>query len=171
MKILNILNALNFYERRSNCLKKQVAAILYDNLWNIASVGYNRMVLAKGDKTCEHCCLRMQISECPALHAEIDCITKIGIQEIKRRGIKIMAVSYSPCPDCCKAIMNAGIEILLVKEPRLKDCGIQNHIDHSVRNYDQLAEALMPGIKYIRLWEGPRDTEIFTQAEYLKEAK
>lgn len=148
MRKHEIYETLKNLEKHSDCDKRGVAAILVDGLGTIAKIGYNHKVLsALSDLECIKCEEQCDSFICPAIHAEIDCLNKISKDEIALRNLTTMYVSYSPCPECCKAILAAGIKTIFVKEPRLKP------VPGAGMNYDELSEKLLEGVKYIRMWE------------------
>lgn len=170
MKKSEILNILNYIENGSNCTKRHVAACLVDNLNHVQLVGYNNICLPLGNHICKTCKSGIEVKMCPAIHAEIDCLNKISRDEIIMRGLTTMFVSYSPCPECCKAIRVAGIKRVIVKEPRLKPVDPITADIYSVNYFDELSQKLLDGIEYIRLWETPSNWEYFTKACWEREA-
>lgn len=148
-----ILITLKNLENKSNCDKRGVGAVLVDSLGYIVCTGYNHIAFDSMKEECHRCTHNGTPILCPAIHAEIDCLTRTSDVEIKTRQATTMYVSYSPCPDCCKAIREAGVKTVVVKEPRTSHIWLDEYM-----TYDQLSEKLLSGINYIRLWELPNDT-------------
>lgn len=149
MNKAEILKLLSNVEKGSTCKKRQVAAILILN-GEVKCVGVNHAIQSsKG--VCYACATKFSgLKEvCPAIHAEIDCLLKAGEQA---NGGTLL-VSYSPCPDCCRAIIKAGIRHVIVKDLRYKPVIEQFWYLYEVENYDELAEAMLKdaAIKYTRL--------------------
>ncbi len=90
---------------RSSCDRAQVAAMLTDNtMHRIFSYGYNGNV-AGGANACDS----DEVGNCGCIHAEINVL-------IKPRpivtGPLVMLSTDSPCRNCAKAIINAGVTSL-----------------------------------------------------------
>lgn len=140
MKIIEIKQTLKNLEQNSNCIKRKVAAFILGKpeIWGCNKIHQQAHYIAS-----QNCLLCMQCTNsdvrrannitCMALHAEIDCLTKLGINSLYR----ILCVSYTPCIECCKAIISTGIEQVIIAEPSkhhekiknlLRNCGI-NVID------------------------------------------
>lgn len=166
MKKSEILKYLNNAEGYSTCAKRKVGAVLLDNN-NRVTFGANGPINSFNKKSKQICklCSECSISKelCPAIHAEIACITGLNrVPELSLYGVKTLLVSYSPCPECCKAIARVGINQVVVKEPRVKKPDLSIRILHQIETYDDLAEELLKSVdvKYIRLWECDEDCEV-----------
>ncbi len=107
-------------EKRSNCIKRKVGAVIVkDN--NYISSGYNGT--PRGTKNCyEGGCPRCNsftksganYDECLCVHAEINAIEQSNKSE---RRDATMYVSLAPCLGCAKTIVNSGIkEIVYYRE-------------------------------------------------------
>lgn len=101
--------------RRSNCMKRQVAAVVVKDR-RIVSTGYNGT--PRGAKNCnEGGCPRCNglatagsaLDECLCNHAEENAVAQAAYHGIAIRGATIYC-TYSPCLRCTKLIINAGIE-------------------------------------------------------------
>lgn len=54
---------------------------------------------------------------CPAIHAEKNCILSASLNGIKTKGAKMyLNTKITPCSQCLGAIINAGIEEVIIKE-------------------------------------------------------
>lgn len=158
MKKSEILNLLYKIEKLSECKKRRVGAVLITN--KTIYTGFNHPIQSsKG--VCYACSTKQQsIKElCPAIHAEIDCLLKAG----KDAEGSTLVVSYSPCPDCCRAIIKAGVTHVIVASCRKKPVIEQFWYLYEADTYDKLAEIMLndSAIKYTRLNEiALNDTEV-----------
>jgi dCMP deaminase len=110
------LNIAREVARRSNCIKRQIGAIIVvDN--SIVSTGYNGTPRGVPD-CCDGGCARCANKEiqsgtnldiCWCSHSEENCITRAAYHGIKTNG-GIMYTTLSPCVTCAKLIINAGIK-------------------------------------------------------------
>lgn len=100
--------------RRSNCLRRRVAAVLVLDR-RIISTGYNGT--PRGVRNCfEGGCPRcagpsasgQRLGECLCSHAEENAITQAAYHGIAVRGSTLYC-TLSPCLLCAKMIINAGI--------------------------------------------------------------
>jgi len=163
-----ILKLLTLYENKSNCPKRQVAAILVrPNLgrdWVLEDrnallrIGTNCRILPYSDFRCDKCADGYEGFICPAIHAEADCLIGLAFNETQH---STLIISWSPCPECCKLINRAGIDRLIIKEPRLKLISkADSKFYGGVKTYDELAEKLLYNTTYIRLWEQDEDWQV-----------
>ena len=100
--------------KRSNCSRRQVAAVLVRDK-RVISTGYNGT--PRGIKNCnEGGCPRCnsdtpsgeKLGECLCCHAEENSIVQAAYHGIAVAGATIYT-TYSPCLLCAKMIINAGI--------------------------------------------------------------
>ena len=160
MKKFEILKLLEEAESRSNCLKRKVGAVILTK--KRSYIGYNKVQRNKYKKICAMCLKGNKITEmCPAIHAEIKTLVTGPLADDTFTD-SFMLISYSPCPECCKAIIAAGIAKVTVKEPRNKFPNLLTRAVHDIETYDELAEKLLTdvGIKYIKLWEYETEQEV-----------
>lgn len=155
MKVFEILKLLEKTEKTSTCQKRQVGAVLITPN-GVKYFGANKVMLgSKG--VCYACDTKFHnIKElCPAVHAEIDCLLKAG----KEACGGTLLVSYSPCPECCKAILSADVKRVIVKEFRRKPVIEQFWYLYEASDYDSLAEAMLKAsdVEYIRLYKTTPD--------------
>lgn len=111
------MNILREVSKQSPCLKKHVGAILVKDRRILAS-GYNGP--SSGIPHCKSCIRvdedMMNYSLCPAVHAEINCISmcsRFGISSNEA----ILYCEYFPCSDCCGALINSGINEIVYQKP------------------------------------------------------
>lgn len=162
-----ILKLLTLYENKSNCPKRQVAAIIVpqgllkhnwlDTRLDLIQWGANTRVLPYTDTRCERCLEGYKGSMCPAIHAEAQCLMGMSFSDTVTNTLMI---SWSPCPECCKLIKAAEIARVIIKEPRLKRPSVVDCFFYKVSTYDELSEKLLPGVEYIRLWEQDEDWQV-----------
>ncbi len=101
--------------QRSNCCRRQVAAVIVKNK-QIISTGYNGT--PKGIKNCNQGgCKRCNstvesgknLGECLCCHAEENSIVQAAKHGIGVDGLTLYT-TYSPCLLCAKMIINSGIK-------------------------------------------------------------
>ncbi|MFZ5802704.1 MAG: deaminase [Candidatus Omnitrophota bacterium] len=106
---------------RSNCVKRKVAAVIVKDM-RIISTGYNGT--PRGIKNCnEGGCPRCNsmgesgkgLDECLCSHAEENAIVQAAYHGV---GIKdsVLYTTFSPCLNCTKMIINAGIREVVYNE-------------------------------------------------------
>jgi dCMP deaminase len=110
------LKILDLVAQRSTCARRAVGAIIVDEKHRVLSTGYNGV-----PSGITHCtdspCAGAQDEKgdtrwCMAVHAEINAM----LQCTQLFRAYKMYVSCSPCFECAKAIVNAGIKIVVCKE-------------------------------------------------------
>lgn len=105
---------LTSFEKKSTCIRLQVAAILIKD-GRIISTGWNG-----SPSGIKHCCDHFHnksytlqehrdFSDLYEIHAEQNCIAVAAKNGISTNGAE-MYISYSPCLSCAKLIMGAGIK-------------------------------------------------------------
>jgi dCMP deaminase len=101
--------------RRSNCMKRQVAAVVVRDK-RVVATGYNGT--PRGAKNCDEggCerCNSLSVSgqgldDCVCNHAEENAICQAAYHGISIRGATLYC-THSPCLRCAKLLINAGIE-------------------------------------------------------------
>jgi len=108
--------------RRSNCVRRQVAAVLVKDR-RIITTGYNgtpRGVRNCCDGGCARCAgtapSGADLAECVCSHAEENAITQAAYHGIAVRGATLYC-TLSPCLICARMIINAGIaEVVFAEE-------------------------------------------------------
>ena len=106
---------------RSNCSRRQVAAVLVRDS-RIISTGYNgtpRGVRNCSDGGCPRCSSDAPsghaLHECLCSHAEENSIVQAACYGIAVKGATLYT-TYSPCLQCAKMIINAGIREVVYNE-------------------------------------------------------
>ena len=103
---------------RSHCVKQQVGAVLAKDT-RIVSLGYNGP--PAGTHNCdeewpETGCARDRKGSCYlALHAEANAILKVAKSSQSTEGASLY-VTYSPCKECSKLIIQSGIKNVFYSE-------------------------------------------------------
>lgn len=108
--------------RRSNCLRRQVAAVVVRDR-RIISTGYNgtpRGIRNCIDGGCPRCAgdsaSGENLGECICAHAEENAIVQAAFHGISILGGTLYS-TLSPCLLCCKMIINAGVtEVVFEQE-------------------------------------------------------
>ena len=163
--VQDLLNHLYSYEKESDCNKRRVVAILYDNRDRAElAYGINKTVLPYNRKNCVACKTtpsKEGLELCPAIHAEADCLLKLS-QSMKKFAMTLL-VSYSPCPECCKLIANSPfIKTVIVAERRLKPAPLEDRLAYEITTYDELAQKLLKDkVNYICLEDYEATKEVF----------
>ncbi|MCL6088895.1 MAG: deaminase [Candidatus Marsarchaeota archaeon] len=106
---------------RSNCMKRQVGAVIVRDK-RIVSTGYNgtpRGVRNCNEGGCKRCNSFAEsgtkLDECICSHAEENSIVQAAYHGISIRG-GTLYTTYSPCLNCTKMILNAGLEEVVYNE-------------------------------------------------------
>lgn len=110
------MNIAHVVASRSNCSRRQVAAVIVKDQ-RIISTGYNgtpRGVKNCNDGGCPRCADHdtksgHNLSECLCSHAEENSITQAAYHGIAVKDATLYT-TYSPCLMCAKMIINAGIK-------------------------------------------------------------
>ena len=106
--------------RRSNCVKRRVGAVIVSDR-RVLSTGYNGT--PRGARNCnEGGCPRCNnlapsgsaLEECLCSHAEENALTQAAYHGVSVRGATIYT-TFSPCLQCTKMIVNAGIAEVVYK--------------------------------------------------------
>jgi len=100
--------------KRSPCLKRQIGAIIVKDD-SIVSTGYNGP--PRGEPHCK-ICPRIDkphgssyTEECPAVHAEENCIINAARNGVSVRGGALYLYDGKPCYRCRRLLKNAGVYI------------------------------------------------------------
>ena len=108
--------------RRGNCLRRRVAAVVVRNQ-RIISTGYNgtpRGVRNCCEGGCPRCASDIKsgagLAECVCSHAEENAITQAAFHGIAVAGATLYC-TLSPCLQCAKMLINAGIAEVVYEEP------------------------------------------------------
>jgi len=114
-----LMNIASVISLRGTCPRAKVGAVLTRE-GRIISTGYNGS--PSGTLHCEEegftagCILDKRGKCIRTVHAELNCICFAAKHGIRTEGTTLY-VTYSPCLECAKAIINAGIkEVLYLKE-------------------------------------------------------
>ena len=102
----------------SSAVKKKVGAVLVKDR-NIISMGYNGTP-SGSDNTCEDINGKTKPE---VLHAESNAILKCASEGISTKG-STLYLTYSPCIDCSKLIMQANIKEVIFKEHYKDNSGL-----------------------------------------------
>ena len=99
---------------RSNCIRRQVGAVLVNNKHQIISTGYNGVPRGIPHCTKDTCTKLYEKSGeknevCPAVHAELNAILQAATAGISSEGTTLYSTTR-PCGNCTMAIINAGIK-------------------------------------------------------------
>lgn len=109
------MNIAEVVAQRSNCMKRQVAAVIVKDK-RIISTGYNGT--PRGTRNCnEGGCPRCNnlapsgtgLEECLCSHAEENAITQAAYHGVAIKDSMLYS-TFSPCLMCTKMIINAGIK-------------------------------------------------------------
>ncbi len=108
------MNIAELAKTRSNCIRRQVGAVLVNNKHQIISTGYNGV-----PRGIDHCtkatCTKLYEKSgekneiCPAVHAELNAILQAATAGISSEGTTLYSTTR-PCGNCTMAIINAGIK-------------------------------------------------------------
>ncbi|MCU4162559.1 dCMP deaminase family protein [Carboxylicivirga caseinilyticus] len=107
------------WSQNSYCNRRQVGALIVKNKM-IISDGYNGTP-SGFENECEDC---NNITKPYVLHAEANAITKVARSNNSSDGATLY-VTASPCIECAKLIIQAGIKRVVFTEKYHKDDGIK----------------------------------------------
>ena|SRR5690625_2158094 len=113
-----LLNAARVFARRSTCPRLHVGAVLAVDS-RIVSTGYNGV--ASGLPHCRHSDDEAQCLD--AVHAEANVIAFAARNGIGTAG-STLYVTHSPCLDCAKLLINAGVERVVYAEQYRSAAGL-----------------------------------------------
>ncbi len=121
------LDIAHVVARRSNCRRRQVAAVIVREQ-RIISTGYNgtpRGIRNCFDGGCPRCASDApsgdQLGDCVCAHAEENAIVQAAYHGISVRG-GVLYCTISPCLMCAKMIINAGlVEVVYEHEYHFSD--------------------------------------------------
>lgn len=116
------MNIAHVVASRSNCIKRQVAAVIVKNK-RIISTGYNgtpRGIKNCYEKGCPRCNSDVpsgeQLEQCFCSHGEENAIVQAAYHGISLKDSTLYS-TFSPCLMCTKMIINAGIrEVVFARE-------------------------------------------------------
>lgn len=116
---MSAMDAAEIVAAQSNCVRRQVGAVLVSTSNTILAYGFNHVV---GVDSCKTVCPRARRSyeevpafsdyshgdgRCDAVHAERDAINKMSGADLS--GC-LMVISCPPCPQCAALLERLGIE-------------------------------------------------------------
>ena len=149
--------------KRSPCKRRKYGAIIVVGD-AIVSTGYNGP--ARGSTNCEIGCIKdllnlphLQAYEfCPAVHAEENAIinaarngaaVKGGVLYISGYDVKTgEIVKAEPCERCKRAIINAGIEKIVIKtSDSYEEIKVKELVEDDKRRYEELFEESLKSLK------------------------
>jgi dCMP deaminase len=88
--------------KRSTCVRLQVGCVITnENLTSIEAFGYNG-----GARGLSNECESLEPGKCGHIHAEVNALVKCNYGTKHKK----MFITHSPCSQCAKLIVNAGIE-------------------------------------------------------------
>lgn len=103
--------------KRSTCLRLRVGCVITS--WDhnrVLAIGYNGNY-SKGPNTCDS----YEPGNCGCLHAEDNALIKLDFND---PAMKRLYCTASPCVQCAKRILNAGIEQVIYVQPYRNTDGI-----------------------------------------------
>lgn len=105
---------------RSTCTRKQVGAVIVDSRHRLISCGYNGSPAGGAHCTDEGVgCLLKDIdgkTSCiRTIHAEANALAYAGTEGFRTRGWT-MYVTVTPCYECAKLIIQAGVQRVVYRE-------------------------------------------------------
>lgn len=118
---MSALDAADIVAAQSNCVRRQVGAVLLDPSGRAMAYGFNHVV---GVESCKTVCPRARRSyeevpafsnyssgdgRCDAVHAERDALNKMSGANV--RGWTL-AISCAPCPQCAALIESLGLKAI-----------------------------------------------------------
>ena len=99
---------------RSTCPRRQVGAVLVKDQRVIAT-GYNGSL--RGQPHCSEAGCLMVAGHCKrTVHAEMNALLQCAFYGAPSRGAVLFTTSF-PCLDCAKAMVQAGVERVVYRDP------------------------------------------------------
>ena len=110
----------------SNCVRRQVSALLLDEAGIVKSMGFNWLATDEAD--CSTICPRAKRSleevpslspynapgqECFSTHAEVDCLSRVEGRSVRGWW---MLVTNKPCPECQHLLDSVGVNAIWKEE-------------------------------------------------------
>jgi len=127
-----MMDVAKIFAARSSCSRLSVGAVITNSdMTNINSVGYNG-----GARGLKNDCDSLEPGQCGHLHAEINALLKADYSVKDKK----MFVTHFPCPQCAKAIINAGITELWYGEEYRDSDRSKDIFDSADIKYYDIAE-------------------------------
>ena len=114
------------WAKQSSCKRNQVGAIIA-NQGRIISNGYNGTITGA-----DNCCEDGDVSKNTVVHAEANALMFAAKNGIPTEGCSIY-VTLSPCIECAKMIIQAGIKEVMYHENYRIDQGIEFLKEHNIK--------------------------------------
>lgn len=99
---------------RSTCVRKHVGVVIVNDSKHILTTGYNGSI-----RGLEHCsdvgCLMVDNHCVRTIHAEANAICQAAVNGVSLNN-SVAYVTVSPCWNCFKLMVNAGIKTIIVGE-------------------------------------------------------
>jgi dCMP deaminase len=109
-----LMQVADLISLRATCPRAKVGAVLVQE-GRIVSTGYNGSPSGTPHCIDEGCILDKEGSCIRTVHAEVNCICFAAKHGIKTEG-STLYITLSPCLDCAKVIINAGIKEVIYWE-------------------------------------------------------
>ena len=110
-----LMNIASVVALRGTCPRAKVGAVLAKE-GRVISTGYNGSPSGTDHCIDTHCILDKEGRCTRTIHAELNCICFAAKYGISTQGASLYT-THSPCRECAKAIINAGIkEVFYLKE-------------------------------------------------------
>lgn len=119
MKLKTYVKIIQALGENTKCTRKEVGAILVKGD-RIISTGYNGLPSGSDDTICKKNCKGCELT----VHAEMNAILFAAKSGVSTQDSDLY-VTYSPCLNCAKHIINAGIKNVYFMEMYEKAEGIQ----------------------------------------------
>ncbi len=117
---------------RANCASRKIGSLLVRDK-QIISTGYNgtpRGIKNCDEGGCERCMARVRgeiksgegLKNCACCHAEENAIIQAALHGIRTEGATLFT-TFTPCTQCAKMIINAGVKKVVAEEDYPDDLG------------------------------------------------
>ena len=145
------LDTAHVVSTRAKCLKRRVGAVIVKDK-QIIGTGYNGPV--SKFPHCETCRREGEkagknYDACPAVHAELNCLLMAARNGQSVKGATIYCTDF-PCNNCLKAMINAGIEEVVLSKPQMDRVKNVNFYDDDIKKYIHIRQERDEG--YIEKW-------------------
>lgn len=125
---------LEVIEEQSKCTRKRVAALIVKDD-RVISTGYNGLVSGDDDSRCKLGCTGCE----ETVHAEMNAILFAAKVGVPTEGTTLIS-SYSPCINCAKHIINAGITSIIYNKNYSDSKGISKLLQSGVRVFQFIGD-------------------------------
>lgn len=163
-----LMNIASVVALRGTCPRAKVGAVLAKE-GRIISTGYNGSPSGTTHCIDTGCSFDTEGRCIKTIHAELNCICFAAKHGIATKGATLY-VTYAPCLDCAKAIINSGIkEVFYLKEYTPNGCRILKEALVDTKILYIIPEVLSSNMKSILARRNKKNAEVINRLNYPEE--